>query len=80
MTSIFSISADVKNATDAARIAAANSQVFFQHYLEWIKGQHAALEKQISTLEAQAKAAPGGDAKKPDDAGGGDSSGDQDKD
>jgi chromosome segregation ATPase len=81
------ISADAQKASEAAMSAEARSREFLEHYLEWIKAQHAALEQQITTLEAKMKQAPSGDSKKPDadkpvkepaDSGGGGSSGEQD--
>jgi hypothetical protein len=82
--SLDTIAEDSKNATEQARAAAAISQDFFKNYLEWIKAQHAALDQQIKTLEAQVNKAPADTPEKADtkpaDSGGGDSSGDQDKD
>jgi uncharacterized phage infection (PIP) family protein YhgE len=49
------ISADAQEATKAATSAEARSRAFLEHYLEWIKEQHATLEKQITALEAQMK-------------------------
>ncbi len=81
------ISADAQRASEAAMSAEARSRAFLEHYLEWIKEQHAALEKQIATLETKMKQAPSGDSKKPDadkpakepaDSDGGGSSGEQD--
>ena len=63
---IDTITADAQKASDAALSAEARSRAFLEHYLEWIKAQHAALEQQITTLEAQIKQAPSGDSKKPD--------------
>ena len=76
------ISEDAQNATKAAMDSEARNRVFLAQYLEWIKTQHAMLEKQIVTLEAQMKsdgkgtskgsdATNGAPAKTPDDGGGG---------
>ncbi len=82
--SLDTIAEESKKATEEARAVAAVSRVFFQNYLEWIKEQHAALDLQIKTLEAQVNKAPADASKKADtkpaDSGGGDSPGDQDKD
>jgi chromosome segregation ATPase len=60
------ISADAQAASNAAVSAEARSRAFLKHYLEWIKQQHALLEKQIATLEAQMKEATEGTSKSPD--------------
>ena len=82
--SLDTIAEDTKKATEEARAVAAVSQEFFKSYLEWIKAQHAALDQQIKILDAQMNKSPADTPEKADtkpaDSGGGDSSGDQNKD
>lgn len=72
------ISTDAQKASAAAISAEARSAAFLAHYLEWIKAQHAALEEQITTLEAKMKQSAEGASKppsdKPTDSGGDDGS------
>ena len=70
------ISADAKNATNAATLAEARSRKFLDYYLAWIKSQHTALEKQIADLEASMKPAAEESEKPAEDTSGDDSSDD----
>jgi chromosome segregation ATPase len=73
------ISEDAEKAQMAAMGAEARSRAFLTHYLEWIRAQHAALQEQITLLEAKLNegetGSPGeGTTEKPAESGGDDES------
>jgi len=76
---IDSISADTEAASKAALAAEERSKAFLNFYFEWIKTQHAELEKQIKLLDESLKddgtgSPPPSPTDKSSDSGGGDDS------
>ena len=60
------LSNDAQQASAIAMEAEARSRTFLAHYLDWVRAQHAMLDKQIDLLESSMKNEGGGETKEPE--------------